>query len=115
MSVRNLRLREDTAKYLFNLDTDSAYYDPKTRSMRENPRPDLGPDAAFKGDAAWRASGAVAEIAAAQVRSVRGCGAELRGVTVCGAVWVRTEVAGECVRAVPHATPSPAQSRITDT
>jgi pre-mRNA-processing factor SLU7 len=32
-----LRIREDTAKYLRNLDLDSAYYDPKTRSMRENP------------------------------------------------------------------------------
>ncbi|KAJ2720766.1 mRNA splicing protein [Coemansia sp. Benny D115] len=36
-TVRNLRIREDTAKYLRNLDPDSAYYDPKTRSMRENP------------------------------------------------------------------------------
>ncbi|KAJ1921172.1 mRNA splicing protein [Mycoemilia scoparia] len=36
-TVRNLRIREDTAKYLRNLDLDSAYYDPKTRSMRENP------------------------------------------------------------------------------
>ena len=32
MSVRNLRIREDTAKYLLNLDVKSAYYDPKTRS-----------------------------------------------------------------------------------
>jgi pre-mRNA-processing factor SLU7 len=37
MTVRNLRIREDTAKYLMNLDLDSAYYDPKTRSMRDNP------------------------------------------------------------------------------
>ena len=37
MSVRNLRIREDTAKYLLNLDVNSAYYDPKTRSMRDNP------------------------------------------------------------------------------
>lgn len=36
-TVRNLRIREDTAKYLRNLDPNSAYYDPKTRSMRENP------------------------------------------------------------------------------
>ena len=36
-SVRNLRIREDTAKYLRNLDVDSAYYDPKTRTMRGNP------------------------------------------------------------------------------
>jgi pre-mRNA-processing factor SLU7 len=44
MTVRNLRLREDTAKYLRNLDPDSAYYDPKTRSMRENPHPDKPKD-----------------------------------------------------------------------
>lgn len=36
--MRNLRIREDTAKYLLNLDVNSAYYDPKTRSMRQNPR-----------------------------------------------------------------------------
>ncbi|KAL9982859.1 hypothetical protein ACROYT_G004968 [Oculina patagonica] len=36
-TVRNLRIREDTAKYLHNLDPNSAYYDPKTRSMRDNP------------------------------------------------------------------------------
>ncbi|XP_040944038.1 pre-mRNA-splicing factor SLU7 [Gossypium hirsutum] len=39
-SVRNLRIREDIAKYLFNLDCNSAYYDPKSRSMREDPLPD---------------------------------------------------------------------------
>nr|POF16707.1 pre-mrna-splicing factor slu7 [Quercus suber] len=32
-STRNLRLREDTAKYLLNLDLESSKYDPKTRSM----------------------------------------------------------------------------------
>lgn len=32
-SVRNLRIREDTAKYLLNLNTDSAYYDPKSRCV----------------------------------------------------------------------------------
>lgn len=37
VTVRNLRIREDTAKYLRNLDENSAYYDPKTRSMREAP------------------------------------------------------------------------------
>lgn len=36
-TVRNLRLREDTAKYLHNLHVNSAYYDPKSRSMRDNP------------------------------------------------------------------------------
>ena len=37
ITVRNLRIREDTAKYLRNLDPSSAFYDPKTRSMRDNP------------------------------------------------------------------------------
>ncbi|KAJ3425344.1 pre-mRNA-splicing factor slu7 [Anaeramoeba flamelloides] len=37
ITVRNLRIREHTAKYLYNLDPNSAYYDPRTRSMRENP------------------------------------------------------------------------------
>jgi pre-mRNA-processing factor SLU7 len=32
-ATRQLRIREDTAKYLLNLDLDSAKYDPKTRSM----------------------------------------------------------------------------------
>ncbi|KAK1938519.1 putative mRNA processing-related protein [Babesia divergens] len=36
-TVRNLRIRDDTAKYLINLDIDSAYYDPKSRSLRDDP------------------------------------------------------------------------------
>jgi pre-mRNA-processing factor SLU7 len=61
-TVRNLRLREDTAKYLLNLDVDSAYYDPKTRSMRENPTPNADPKGNFfKGDNAARHDGAVVE------------------------------------------------------
>lgn len=60
-SVRNLRIREDTAKYLFNLDLDSAHYDPKTRSMREDPLPNK-PDneKTFKGDNFVRKGGDVA-------------------------------------------------------
>lgn len=42
ITVRNLRIREDTAKYLRNLDPNSAYYDPKTRSMRDNPYRNTG-------------------------------------------------------------------------
>ena len=30
-TIRNLRIREDTAKYLLNLDVHSAYYDPKSK------------------------------------------------------------------------------------
>ena len=44
ITVRNLRIREDTAKYLMNLDPDSAYYDPKTRSMRDAPHPEVQPE-----------------------------------------------------------------------
>jgi pre-mRNA-processing factor SLU7 len=68
-STRNLRLREDTAKYLLNLDLESAKYDPKTRSMV-----DMG-DLNAKGDNAsaliaednfMRASGDAAEFERAQ-------------------------------------------------
>jgi pre-mRNA-processing factor SLU7 len=41
VTARNLRIREDTAKYLRNLDPNSAYYDPKSRSMRDNPNPEV--------------------------------------------------------------------------
>ena len=44
ITVRNLRIREDTAKYLINLDPESAYYDPKTRSMRDAPLKNLPPE-----------------------------------------------------------------------
>uniref|UniRef100_A0A7E4URA1 Pre-mRNA-splicing factor SLU7 n=1 Tax=Panagrellus redivivus TaxID=6233 RepID=A0A7E4URA1_PANRE len=37
ITVRNLRIREDPAKYLLNLNENGPYYDPKSRSMRENP------------------------------------------------------------------------------
>ncbi|KAJ3194479.1 mRNA splicing protein [Irineochytrium annulatum] len=50
-TVRNLRIREDTAKYLLNLDVNSAYYDPKTRSMRDNPVPEKDAnDLVYAGD-----------------------------------------------------------------
>jgi len=44
ITVRNLRIREDTAKYLINLDPESAYYDPKTRSMRDAPDKSVRPE-----------------------------------------------------------------------
>lgn len=37
-------LTQDVAKYLRNLDPNSAYYDPKTRAMRENPLPGANPE-----------------------------------------------------------------------
>ncbi|THH04575.1 hypothetical protein EW145_g5412 [Phellinidium pouzarii] len=58
ITVRNLRIREDTAKYLINLDPESAYYDPKTRSMRDAPMRDVpAEDAKFAGDNFFRYSG----------------------------------------------------------
>ena len=58
MTVRNLRIREDTAKYLRNLSLDSAHYDPKTRSMRENPTPHADPnEATYLGDNFIRMTG----------------------------------------------------------
>ena len=47
---RNLRIREDTPKYLRNLDLNSAYYDPQARSMRAPLRRCMPPPCA----PAWR-------------------------------------------------------------
>eukprot|EP00004_Rigifila_ramosa_P027029 TRINITY_DN8621_c0_g1_i2.p1 TRINITY_DN8621_c0_g1~~TRINITY_DN8621_c0_g1_i2.p1 ORF type:complete len:534 (-),score=134.01 TRINITY_DN8621_c0_g1_i2:57-1565(-) len=59
-TVRNLRIREDTAKYLYNLDPDSAYYDPKSRAMRANPNPSADPDGQkYAGDNFVRYTGEV--------------------------------------------------------
>lgn len=44
-STRNLRLREDKAKYLMDLDPDSAKYDPKSRSMVDSGGGGSGNDA----------------------------------------------------------------------
>mmetsp|Transcript_57467 Transcript_57467/g.136646 ORF Transcript_57467/g.136646 Transcript_57467/m.136646 type:complete len:568 (-) Transcript_57467:73-1776(-) len=58
-TTRNLRIREDTAKYLLNLDPNSAYYDPKSRSMRQNPLAHLpeSEQGTYRGDNYMRASG----------------------------------------------------------
>jgi len=67
-TVRNLRIREDTAKYLRNLDPNSAFYDPKTRSMRDNPLPNENPEeVAFAGDNFNRISGDAVELAKSTV------------------------------------------------
>ena len=68
-TVRNLRIREDTAKYLHNLDLNSAFYDPKTRSMRENPFKDssAGADSAkYPGENFVRHTGDVKNFSQAQ-------------------------------------------------
>ncbi|KAF2893567.1 hypothetical protein ILUMI_12596 [Ignelater luminosus] len=65
ITVRNLRIREDTAKYLRNLDPNSAYYDPKTRSMRENPNPQK--DVGYSGENFVRFTGDTQKHAKAQL------------------------------------------------
>lgn len=61
VTVRNLRIREDTAKYLRNLNINSAHYDPKSRSMRSNPHPDKDPSTLlYAGDNYVRFSGEAA-------------------------------------------------------
>ena len=69
-SARNLRIREDTAKYLLNLDPNSAHYDPKSRSMREDPQPYKDPSQkAFAGDNFVRQSGDFHDMEALAVHS----------------------------------------------
>ena len=62
-STRQLRLREDTAKYLLNLDLDSAKYDPKTRSMLDTA---TSTNELIAEDGFQRASGDAAEFERAQ-------------------------------------------------
>ncbi|KAK0407385.1 hypothetical protein QR680_019169 [Steinernema hermaphroditum] len=71
ITVRNLRIREDTAKYLYNLDPNGPHYDPKSRSMRENPFagvPGKEKEAAkFSGENFVRYTGEVVDANEAQV------------------------------------------------
>ncbi|XP_030067042.1 pre-mRNA-splicing factor SLU7 [Microcaecilia unicolor] len=70
ITVRNLRIREDIAKYLRNLDPNSAYYDPKTRAMRENPYGSAGtnPDeVSYAGDNFVRYTGDTISMAQTQL------------------------------------------------
>lgn len=68
VTARNLRIREDTAKYLRNLDPNSAYYDPKSRSMRDNPNPEMtADDLQFAGDNFARVSGDAVGLADTQL------------------------------------------------
>ncbi|KAF2440745.1 ANTH-domain-containing protein [Karstenula rhodostoma CBS 690.94] len=65
-STRNLRLREDTAKYLLNLDLDSAKYDPKTRSMVDTGATADNAAALVAEEGFMKASGDAAEFERAQ-------------------------------------------------
>lgn len=57
-TIRNLRIREDRAKYLHNLSLDSAYYDPKSRSMHDNPyEGKSAEEVSYAGDNFTRGSG----------------------------------------------------------
>ncbi|KAH7108439.1 pre-mRNA-splicing factor SLU7 [Auriculariales sp. MPI-PUGE-AT-0066] len=63
ITVRNLRIREDTAKYLMNLEEDSAYYDPKTRSMRDAPDKSVPvEEARFTGENFLRSTGEAMDV-----------------------------------------------------
>ncbi|KAJ1978373.1 mRNA splicing protein [Dimargaris cristalligena] len=67
-TIRNLRIREDTAKYLRNLDPNSAHYDPKTRSMRDNPYKGQDPNnVAYAGDNFVRYTGEANRVAEMQL------------------------------------------------
>lgn len=67
-TVRNLRLREDTPKYLRNLDLGSAFYDPKSRSMRNNPLPNENPEnLPYAGDNFIRYTGDALALAQSQI------------------------------------------------
>jgi pre-mRNA-processing factor SLU7 len=53
---------EDRAKYLINLDPDSAFYDPKSRSMRDNPNEGKDDSSVtFTGDNASKQTGEMGE------------------------------------------------------
>lgn len=70
ITVRNLRIREDTAKYLRNLDPDSAHYDPKTRAMRANPYAGTGKnphELDFAGDNFVRVTGDAQKMTSTQM------------------------------------------------
>ncbi|KAI5801710.1 Pre-mRNA splicing Prp18-interacting factor-domain-containing protein [Peziza echinospora] len=60
ISTRNLRIREDTAKYLLNLDLNSAKYDPKTRTMVDGVDPEQSAELLAE-DNFMRSSGDAAE------------------------------------------------------
>lgn len=65
-SSKQLRIREDTAKYLLNLDLDSAQYDPKSRSMLNAGATQDTAAALVAEEGFMRASGDAAEFEKAQ-------------------------------------------------
>jgi len=88
LGVKNLRIREDTAKYLINLDTESAFYDPKTRSMRENPNAHLPEDqqGSIRGDNVMIGTGEAAKVAEMEAfawKAYQDVGSKLFHATAC--------------------------------
>ncbi|EMR09326.1 hypothetical protein PNEG_02281 [Pneumocystis murina B123] len=67
ISTRNLRIREDTAKYLLNLTETSVNYDPKTRSMRDDPNKISRDNRLMANNEFERSSGEAAEFEKLQV------------------------------------------------
>ncbi|KAM0325115.1 hypothetical protein ACHAQA_007654 [Verticillium albo-atrum] len=65
-ATRQLRLREDTAKYLLNLDLDSAKYDPKTRALIDGGASHDKAADVFAEEGFMRASGDAGEFEKAQ-------------------------------------------------
>ncbi|CRK15096.1 hypothetical protein BN1723_010524 [Verticillium longisporum] len=65
-ATRQLRLREDTAKYLLNLDLDSAKYDPKTRALIDGGATNDKAADMFAEEGFMRASGDAGEFEKAQ-------------------------------------------------
>ncbi|KAI1098924.1 Pre-mRNA splicing Prp18-interacting factor-domain-containing protein [Jackrogersella minutella] len=65
-ATRQLRIREDTAKYLLNLDLESAKYDPKTRTMVDAGATADKAAQLFAEEGYLRASGDAAEFERAQ-------------------------------------------------
>ncbi|KAK0753579.1 Pre-mRNA splicing Prp18-interacting factor-domain-containing protein [Schizothecium vesticola] len=63
---QSMRLREDTAKYLLNLDSDSAKYNPKKRALVDAGAIDDKSAALFAEESFLRASGEAAEFEKAQ-------------------------------------------------
>jgi pre-mRNA-processing factor SLU7 len=57
---KNLRSRQDVAKYLINRDVDSAHFDPKSRAMQDDPDPS-NPNNPFRGEKSFLNSGDMLE------------------------------------------------------
>eukprot|EP00479_Gromia_sphaerica_P006203 TRINITY_DN173_c0_g1_i6.p1 TRINITY_DN173_c0_g1~~TRINITY_DN173_c0_g1_i6.p1 ORF type:complete len:274 (-),score=56.42 TRINITY_DN173_c0_g1_i6:212-1033(-) len=94
LTVRNLRIREDTAKYLHNLDVKSAHYDPKTRSMRRNPHPEMDPgELLYAGDNFHRFDGESDDF-----------------VNIQQFAWEATEHAPESQKGVVHVPSNPSKT-----